>query len=85
MFVRVSYTDGIIFMVKVLARGEHHIAVSYVPDLATSTIKTTVIETSASKSLIICLNRYSIIKSITDLHRDQVLMLESHPNWAYQS
>lgn len=49
MFVRVSYTDGIIFMVQVLARGEHNIAVSYIPDLATSTIKTIVINRDISQ------------------------------------
>lgn len=51
MFVRVSYTDGIIFMVKILARGEHHMAVSYVPDLATSTIKTIVINRGISQQI----------------------------------
>lgn len=51
MFVRVSYTDGIIFMVKVLARGEHHMAVSYVPDLATSIIKTIVINRGISQQI----------------------------------
>lgn len=38
-------------MVKVLARGEHHMAVSYVPDLAISIIKTIVINRGISQQI----------------------------------